>query len=120
MASTKTAKTFQSSATNTAGSTTTGSTVSLTTSYGCLMTAKITNGATGPTIACDFIVEVSNDNFSADTKEIFRATASVGNNDVNYYTFELPPAVMYARSKFSGNTAQSVTVECTGEELTTI
>lgn len=120
MASTKTAKTFQSSATNTAGSTTTGSTVSLTTSYGCLMTATITNGGTGPTVACDFIVEVSNDNFSADTKEVFRATASVANSAVSSFAFELPAAVMYARSKFTGNTAQSVTVACTGEELTTI
>lgn len=120
MAATKTAKTFQASATNTAGSTTTGSAVSLTTSYGCLMTAKITNGATGPTVACDFVVEVSNDNFSADTKEIFRATSSVANNAVSYYAFEVPASVLYARSKFSGNTVQSVTVECTGQELTTI
>ncbi len=120
MGATKTAKTFQASATNTAGSTTTGSTVSLTTSYGCLMTAKITNGGTGPTVACDFIVEVSNDNFSSDTKEIYRATASTANSAVNYYAFDLPASVMYARSKFSGNTGQSVTVECTGEELTTI
>jgi len=120
MAATKTAKTFQSSTTNTAGSTTTGSTVSLTTSYGCLMTAIITNGGTGPTVACDFIVEVSNDNFSTDTKEIFRATASVTNSAVHYFAFELPSSVMYARTKFSGNTGQSVTVACTGEELTTI
>lgn len=120
MAATKTAKTFQSSASNTSGSTTTGSTVSLTTSYGCFMTAKITNGATGPTVACDFVVEVSNDNFSSDTKEIFRATASIGNNDVNYFTFELPASVMYARSKFTGNTGQTVTVECSGHELTTV
>lgn len=120
MASTKTAKTFQSSATNTAGSTTTGSAVALTTSYGCLMTATITNGGTGPTVACDFIVEVSNDNFSADTKEVYRATASTVANEVNSYVFELPGAVMYARSKFTGNTGQSVTVACTGQELTTI
>lgn len=120
MGSTKTAKTFQTSASNTAGSTTTGSTVSLTTSYGCLMTAKITNGATGPTVACDFIVEVSNDNFSSDTKEVYRATASITNSAVHYFAFELPASVMYARSKFSGNTGQTVTVECTGEELTTI
>lgn len=120
MSATKTAKTFQASATNTAGSTTTGSTVSLTTSYGCLMTAKITNGGTGPTVACDFVVEVSNDSFSSDTKEIFRATASVTNSAVSSFAFELPASVMYARSKFVGNTGQSVTVECSGEELTTI
>ena len=120
MAATKTAKTFQASTTNTAGSTTTGTSVNLTTSYGCLMTAMITNGATGPTIGCDFVVRVSNDNFSADSKEIYRATAGVANNAVTYFCFELPASVMYAKSVFEGNTGQSVTVACTGDELTTI
>lgn len=120
MAATKTAKTFQTSTSNTSGSTTTGSAVALTTSYGCLMTATITNGATGPTVACDFIVQVSNDNFSSDTKEIFRSTSNTTNSAVSYFAFELPASVMYARSVFTGNTGQTVTVECTGEELTSI
>lgn len=120
MASIKTAKTFQSSASNSAGGTTTGSTIDLRTSYGCLMTSRITNGVTGPTVACDFVVQVSNDNFSSDTKEIFRATADKSNSAVTTFQFEIPASVMYARSVFTGNTGQSVTVECTGHELTQV
>lgn len=120
MAATKTAKTFQSPVSNTSGSTTTGTAVNLTTGYGCLVTAKITNGATGPTVACDFVVNVSNDNFSADLIEVFRATAGTANNGIYYFSFELPACVMYANTVFTGNTGQAVTVQCTGEELTTI
>lgn len=115
---TKTARTFQSSASNGAGATTTGSAVTLTTALGCLITAKITNGATGPTVGCDFVVEVSNDNSA--WKTYSRQTVGVANNAVAEFTVDLPPATMYARSKFTGNTGQSVTVEAFGHELTSI
>lgn len=120
MASTKTAITFQSSTSNSAGGTTTGSTVNLTDSYGAYIAAKITNGGTGPTVGCDFVVEVSDDNFSTDTKEWFRATGGVANSGVYYFACEIPASVMYARTKFTGNTGQAVTVESYGAELTTI
>lgn len=115
---TKTARTFQASATNTAGSTTTGTAVNLTTALGCSLTGKITNGATGPTIACDFVVEVSNDN--SDWHEWYRGTAGTANNGVYYFPVELSPPIMYARTKFTGNTGQSVTVESDGHELTSV
>lgn len=120
MAASKTAKTFQSSVSNSAGGTTTGSTIDLRTSYGCLMTGIVTNGGTGPTVGCDFVVQVSNDNFSSDTKEVFRATADKGNSVVTSFSFEIPASVMYARSVFTGNTGQAVTVACTGHELTQV
>lgn len=115
---TKNARTFQASATNTAASTTTGSSVNLTTALGCSITGKITNGATGPTVACDFVVEVSNDN--SDWHEWFRGTAGTANSGVYSFPVVLPADILYARTKFTGNTAQSVTVEADGHELTSV
>jgi hypothetical protein len=118
MAISKATQSFQASATNTAGSTTTGTGADLTAAYETVMVGKITNGATGPTVACDFIVDVSNDN--SDWMEFARFTAGVANNGVYYFPCYIPPGVMYARSRFTGNTGQSVTVECDGHKLTGI
>lgn len=120
MAATKSAVTWLASTTNTAGSTQTGSTIDLSAGYGASIEAKITNGGTGPTIACDFIVEVSNDNFSADTKTLFRGTAGVVASAVAEWSIVVPKEYSYARVKFTGNTGQSVTVEATGTKVTAI
>lgn len=115
---TKTARTFQASVTNTAGGTTTGSSVNLTTAFGCAITGKITNGATGPTVACDFIVEISNDN--AAWKVYSKQAGGTVNSAVYEFAVDLPAPVLYARTKFTGNTAQDVTVEAFGHELSSI
>lgn len=118
MAATKSATTIQSSASNGAGSTTTSSAVDLTTGYGMLITAKVTNGGTGPTVACDFVVQVSNDNSA--WKEFARYTAGVANSGAYEFAVDLPMATMYARTVFTGNTGQAVTVEAFGHKLTGI
>lgn len=118
MAITKSSSSFQASATNTAGSTTTGSSVDLTGKYGCSVTLKVTNGGTGPTVGCDARIEVSNDN--SDWWEVFRATAGVANSGVYIWMVDLPASILYARSVFGGNTAQSVTVEADGHVITAV
>lgn len=115
---TKTARTFQSSTSNAAGGTTTGTAVNLTTALGCAVVLKVTNGATGPTVGCTVKIEVSNDTTNWFTW--YAATASVTASAVNEFSVDLPPAIMYARSKFEGNTGQAVTVEAVGHELTSI
>lgn len=115
---TKASATFQASASNTASSTTTGSSVDLTTALGCVVMGKITNGATGPTVACDFIIEVSEDNST--WRELYRATSQTGNNVVTEFSARLPKEIMYARSKFTGNTGQTVTVESYGQKVSSI
>lgn len=115
---TKTARTFQSSTSNGAGSTTTGSAVNLTTALGCVVTMRITNGATGPTVGCSARIEVSNDNSTWRT--FFEAVATNAANAVTDFAVELPAAIMHARSVFTGNTGQAVTVEALGHELTSI
>ncbi len=115
---TKTAITFQSSGTNTSGSTTTGSSVDLTTVLEAGVTGVVTNGGTGPTVGCDFIVEVSNDNST--WTEFARATTGVTNSAVYTFPVHLPCWVMYARTKFVGNTGQSVTVAAHGSKVSSM
>jgi hypothetical protein len=118
MTATKTLRTLQSSASNSAGGTTTGSALDLRTAFGGLLLAVITNGATGPTIACDLVVEVSGDN--SVWHEYVRLTSNTGNNIVTTFRAPIPETVMYVRSKFTGNTGQAVTVEAYLHELTSI
>ena len=118
MATTKADIILEASASNAAAATKTGTGVDLQTGYGAIVTGKITNGATGPTIGCDFVIQISFDNSA--WKEFARMTASVGNNDVNEWAVDIPVAVQFVRSVFTGNTAQAVTVEALGSQITAV
>ena len=116
---TKTARTLQASISNAAAATKTGTAVGLSTAIGdFLITAKITNGATGPTIACSFYVQVSHDNSA--WKAYCELAAGTANNGIYEFTVLLPAPAMYVRSVFTGNTGQAVTVESFGHEYTSI
>lgn len=114
----KNARTLQSSATNTAGGTTTGTALDLTTRFGGLATLVITNGGTGPTVACDAVLETSRNN--SNWYEFSRQTAPTTASAVAVFNVEVPDAVMYLRSVFVGNTGQSVTVEAYYQEMTSV
>lgn len=121
MAATHATVAAQASTTNTAGSTTTGSWVDLTVAYQAVVLARIVNGGTGPTLGCAAIVDLSPDNGTT----IYlgaggQATAGVANSAEYDYQFELPPGTMYARTRFVGNTGQSVTVQADVTKLTGI
>jgi hypothetical protein len=118
VASTKTSRTLKASTTNTAGSTTSCTELDLSTKYGAILAARITNGATGPTIGCDFVVYVGD--ATGVKREFSRQTAPTTNNAVTDFVVEVPPAAMFVNADFVGNTAQSVTVECYAEELSSI
>lgn len=115
---TKAAVSFQSSTTNSASGTTTGSSVDLTAALGCLITAEITNGGTGPTVGCDFVVQVSNDN--SDWMEFCRMTAGVTSSTTYTFQVELPISAMHARTVFTGNTGQDVTVKADGHKISAV
>ena len=117
---TKTARTFQTSVSNSAADTTTGTGVNLTTALGCTITAKITNGATGPTIGCNFRIDISVDNSNWKQYVLYDGSANTVNNGVYELAYDLPAPVMYARTVFTGNTAEAVTVEAFGHELTSM
>lgn len=119
MAATKNLRTIIAAGTsNTAGSTTTGTAVDLTTAYGGVVTIKITNGGTGPTIGASAKVYVSGDN--TNYKLFTQVTGDNVNSSVTEFAVEIPPPVMYVRVDITGNTAQAVTCEAFLQELTTI
>lgn len=115
---TKAAITFQSSASNSAAATTTGTAVDLTTALEHGVTLQVANGSTGPTVACDMIVEVSYDN--SNWWEFARITSDLGNSVVSTVSVDIPDWVLYARSKFTGNTGQSCTVQAFGGKVSSI
>lgn len=118
MAASKTSRTILASTSNAAAGTTNGTELDLSTKYGALVCAKLTNGATGPTVGCDFVVYVGE---STGTKREFsRQTAPTGNNAVTEFVVEVPPSAMFVNVTFTGNTGQAVTVECYAQELTSI
>ena len=113
---TKTLRSIQASATNTATSTTNSTTWDARTAYGGLVSGYITNGGTGPTIGCDFNIQVSTD--GTNWRDYVRSTAGLTASAIYYFGFEFGPSVMYARVQFVGNTGQSVTIFAEVHEFT--
>ena len=119
MASTKNLRTIIAAATsNAATATTTGTAIDLTTKYGGLLTAKITNGGAGPTVAASVKVYTSGDN--TNFKLFAQVTGDITSSSVNEWAFDIPWGVMYVRADVTGNTGQAVTCEAFLQELTTI
>lgn len=120
MAVSKTWVNVQASASNTAGSTANSTVRDVSTKFGATIYCKITNGATGPTVPCSVYIQMADDTTPTTPKNIFKATAGVANNGVYEFTFILPPSVKYYRTQFTGNTAQTVTVEAYATEFDTV
>lgn len=111
---------FQASTVLFADGTLTGPTVDLREKYGTTIAAVIQNGATGPSAPAEFAVEISTDNFVADTMEIHRTPASTESNAKSPFLYTLPPQIMYARTVFYGGTGQSVTPNAWGHTVDTL
>jgi hypothetical protein len=86
---------------------------------GGLVTAKITNGATGPTVQCVATLLVAHTTGSTPTAASegadWKTLAVLGGggstaNAVSTFSFEVPPCC-HLEIEFSGNTVQNVTVE---------
>jgi hypothetical protein len=118
MAATKTSRTILASVSNGAGASVNGAELDLSTKYGALIVGRITNGGTGPTIGCDFVVYVGD--ATGVKREFSRQTAPTTLGVVTDFVVEIPPSAMFVNVTFTGNTGQAVTVECYGQELTTI
>lgn len=115
---TKAARTVVASTSNPATATTRG-TIDLRTVLGGLLTMKITNGGTGPTVQCEGRVLVAHNDGAtptaasagADWKTIWRFGGGTAANAITEQSFEFGPGVMHLEVEFTGNTTQSVTVE---------
>jgi hypothetical protein len=121
MALTKSYTAIQASTSNAAGATTDSSAATI--NYGLSIIAKVTNGATAPTVGCDVVLQVRE---AAGTwREYDRRTAGTGSNGVYSFVFNLGVGGAggdwyEARIEFTGNTVQAVTVQADAESTTAL
>lgn len=125
MAKTITGAVLVSSAANTAGSTTRGR-LDVSAADGGEIRWRMTNGGTGPTVQCTAKVLIARKQTSMPTaasegtgdddwKQVFEQGGGTINSASTRGSYRFGPEVAYIEIEFSGNTAQSVTVECTGD-----
>ena len=120
MASTKTVTVLHNNVTLTAGAgDTTSSAWDLADGFGGMLHVKITNGATGPTVAAKVQIQVSPDdsnyyNFGA------ALYGSITNNAISSYSVEIPIGVKYVKTVSGSNTGQNVTLRVEGVEVTAL
>lgn len=122
---TKTARTLIASISNAVGAVKQGA-IDLRSAQGGILTLKITNGATGPTVPCTANVLIAHNNGStpavasagADWKTLWSFAGSTGNSATVERSIEIGPGVMHLEVEFIGNTAQAVTVEAYFSEIT--
>ena len=127
MAISKTARTLIASVTKTAasnGTPTRSTPLGLQTCYGGLVTAKITNGGTGPTTACECRVLIAHNastpsagSAGSDWKTIGKGAGSLVASAIIEYSWYIDEAVMALEVEFDGNTGQDVTIEAYFSEV---
>lgn len=123
---TKTPRTLIATATSNAAGSTTRGTADLRTAQGGLLTVKITNGATGPTVPATVKILIAHNagatpagaSAGAAWKTIWSFAASTGNSAVTEQSITIDPAVMHVEVEVTGNTAQAVTCEAFLSEIT--
>ena len=125
MAKTITGQVLVSSAANTAGSTTRGR-LDASAADGGMIRWRMTNGGTGPTVQCVARVLVARKQASMpaaaaegtgddDWKQIVQQGGGITASASTRGSYRFGPEVAYVEIEFTGNTGQSVTVECTGD-----
>jgi hypothetical protein len=122
---TKTPRTVIASASNAAGATMRG-TVDLRTAGGGVLTIKLTNGATGPTLPAQARVLIAHNSGATPTaasagadwktRKVFFGTTS--GSSVSEFTEDIPIGVMHLEVEITGNTGQAVTGEAFFSEVT--
>lgn len=117
MALAKSKSVIVASASNAAGATTRG-TLDVSSKYGGIVTMKITNGGTGPTVQCEGRVLISHEDTlpaagsaGADWKTVWRFHGGTTNSAITEQSFTFGPEVRHVEIEFTGNTGQAVTVE---------
>lgn len=125
---TKTPRSIIAAATsNTAGGTTRG-TLDLRTAFGGLLTLKLTNGGTGPTIAATINILVAHDSGStpaagsagATWKTLLSITHNTNSGAIGEWSIPIDPSVMHLEVEVTGNTGQAVVCEAQFSELTSV
>lgn len=125
MAKTITAAVLVTSAANTAGSTTRGR-LDASAADGGMIRWRMTNGGTGPTVQCTARVLIARKQSSMPAaaaegtgddawKQVLEIGGGTTANASTRGSYRFGPEVAYIEIEFTGNTGQSVTVECTGD-----
>ena len=122
MAATKSRTSLASGVTMTAGAgNVNSSAVDLSTGYGAFVNVKLTNGATGPTVAAQVQVQVANDsggtlwtNFGGPL------VGSTTNSAVSQFGVEIPIGCAAVRIVSGSNTGQNVTLDSDVSNVTGI
>lgn len=128
MALTKTARTLVTAGTsNSAAGTTRSTPLDLETTYGGLLTIKMTNGGTGPSIQCTCNILISHNatppsagSAGADWKTIASYGGGTTSSAVTEVAVPIDPSVMALLVEFTGNTGQAVVVEAYLSELSSV
>lgn len=125
---TKAARTLIAAATSNAAGSTTRGTVDLRTTFGGLLTIKLTNGGTGPTLQAEARVLVAHNtgatpaaaSAGADWKTIYVIGNGTTANTVGEWSIPIDQSVMHCEVEITGNTGQAVTCEAFMSELSSI
>ena len=125
---TKAARTLIAAATSNAAGATTRGTVDLRTAFGGLLTIKLTNGGTGPTLQAEARVLVAHNTGStptaagagADWKTIYVVGNGTSASTVGEWSIPIDQSVMHCEVEITGNTGQAVTCEAFMSELSSI
>lgn len=125
---TKNPRTVIAAATSNAAGSTTRGTVDLRTAFGGLLTIKLTNGGTGPTVQAEARVLVAHNSGSTPTaasagtdwKTIYVVSNGTVANTVTEWSVAVDQSVMHLEVEVTGNTGQAVTCEAFLSELTSI
>lgn len=121
MASTKAVTAVFNAQTLTAGAAdTTSSVVTLDDGYGASLHIKLTNGATGPTVAAQVQIQVSADNSEWYDFGGALIGSTTNSEVVSWGGIEIPIGVEYIRLVAGSNTGQNVTVDADISEVTAV
>jgi hypothetical protein len=124
---TKTARTLIAAGTsNSAAGTTHGTPLDLRTKQGGMLTLKLTNGGTGPTVQATASVLIAHNDGSTPSADVAGATwktlTTIGGGTtasaVTEAAIPIDPGVMHLHVAVSGNTGQAVTCEALFSEIT--
>ena len=97
-----------------------GTVLNLSTALGAIITGRIQNGTTGPTVGLKVLIGLATANVEADFKWRTMMQAGTGNLDEANIHFGLSVATMFANLFFYGNTAQAVDAEAFAHELASV
>jgi len=121
MALTKSSTVVHNSITLTAGAgNTTSSNQSLTGVYQAIARIRFTNGATGPTVAAQTQVQISEDTTGANYMTLATLGGGTTNSAVSEYVVYIPDAALNLQFVSGSNTAQNVTLRVVLDTITAV